>query len=87
MSVTLSGDLARFVATRVENGSYPSADDVLREAFALLEEKERLLQRVDEGIAQLQAGEFNDYSLAGLQAFFDQIGQEGRQRLAKQQDA
>jgi putative addiction module CopG family antidote len=87
MSVTLSGEFVRFIATRVESGSYPSADDVLREAFALLEEKERLLQHVDEGIAQLQSGEFTDYSLAGLQSLFDQISKEGRERLAKNQNA
>ena len=45
MSVSLTPDLELFVLQKVESGLYPSADEVLREALRLLDERDRLQAR------------------------------------------
>jgi putative addiction module CopG family antidote len=62
MSIVLSSDLETFVRNRVENGRYQNENDVIRAAFSLLERRERLLAHIDEGIGQLQRGEYTDFS-------------------------
>ena len=41
MNVSLTPELERFVQSKVENGRYNSASEVVREALRLLEEHEK----------------------------------------------
>jgi antitoxin ParD1/3/4 len=42
VSVSLTPDLEQFILQKVESSMYPSADDVLREALRLLDDRDRL---------------------------------------------
>lgn len=81
MDSTLPPDLQNFVNQRVVAGSYDSQDAVIRAAFALLEDRERLLARIDAGTAQLQSGQARVFSSdEELDEFFEEIKRTGRER-------
>jgi antitoxin ParD1/3/4 len=42
MELAVSAELQQFVREKVESGDYASADDVLREALQLLDDRDRL---------------------------------------------
>lgn len=64
MNVSLTPELERWVAEKVESGRYTSASEVIREALRLLEEQELLKQqhlaeirtKIDLGLRQLDEG-------------------------------
>jgi len=60
-ALALPPDLAAFVRHQVERGSYENALEVIRDAFSFLQghrdKVEQLAKALDEGIAQLDAGE------------------------------
>jgi len=64
MNVSLTPELERWVAEKVESGRYNSASEVIREALRLLEEQELLKQKhlseirikIDRGLQQLDEG-------------------------------
>lgn len=65
MHIALTPELTELINSRLSSGQYRTPGDVLREALLLLEEHdtldrariERLRREVDEGLAQLDAGE------------------------------
>lgn len=65
MSIALKNEQEQFIQKKLKSGKYGSADEVIFEAFRLLEERdkhyERWLQdtrqKVAEGLAQLDRGE------------------------------
>jgi antitoxin ParD1/3/4 len=60
MSVTLTPQIEAMIRERVESGQYDNADDVMREALRLLEEREKLdhlRSLLAVGLEQLQRGE------------------------------
>jgi antitoxin ParD1/3/4 len=91
MSTTpLPPELEQFVFDQLAKGKYQSATDVVCDAVRLLREREERLEslrrEIDRGLAQLDAGEFIELnSDAELRAFFDDIEERGKQRLAAQQ--
>lgn len=91
MSTTpLPPDLEQFVFDRLAKGKYQSAAHVVCDAVRLLREREERLESlragIDQGIAQLDAGDFIELnSGAELRAFFDDIEARGEQRLASEQ--
>lgn len=91
MQVTLSDDMAEFVATLVAPGHYESADEVVRAALCLHRENESsdafklamLRASVAEGIASLDRGEgiLGDGVMARLRArFTERATTSSRQR-------
>ncbi|HEY8567238.1 MAG TPA: type II toxin-antitoxin system ParD family antitoxin [Beijerinckiaceae bacterium] len=68
MNVSLTPELERRVAEKVESGLYTSASEVVREALRLLFEAERIKDRrlasldadIRRGLAQLDGGEGHD---------------------------
>jgi antitoxin ParD1/3/4 len=78
VNVSLTPELERWVAEKVQSGRYTSASEVIREALRLLEEQEILKQRhlaeirtkIDVGLQQLDDGK-------GI------AGEEARQRLRR----
>ncbi len=66
MNVSLTPELDKFVARKVESGRYTSASEVVREALRLLEERDRARsaqieafnQEVGARLASLDRGEF-----------------------------
>jgi len=86
----LPPDLEQFVFDQLAKGKYQSATDVVCDAVRLLREREERLEslraEIDQGIEQLDAGEFIEIdSDTALQAFFDDIEERGKQRLAGEQ--
>ncbi|MEW6129551.1 MAG: type II toxin-antitoxin system ParD family antitoxin [Acidobacteriota bacterium] len=65
MTITLSPELEKKINERIESGKYTSANEVISEAFKVLEEQEELdrlkyeaLKRdIEEGIESLENGE------------------------------
>ncbi len=66
MNVSLTPELDRFVADKVESGRYTSASEVVREALRLLEEEDRVRaarlgvfnRELKRRLASLDRGEF-----------------------------
>lgn len=94
MNVSLTPQLEEFVKRRVESGLYHSASEVIREALRLLEERDRLREMrlqvlrkmVQEGIDQMDKGEYTEHDETTLAGFFNDVGMEGRKGLeAKRQ--
>ena len=84
MKVSLTPELERLVADKVDGGRYASASEVVREALRLLEERdqdrnaklEALRAKVAVGIADLDAGRFSD-------ATADDIKRRAREMFAQ----
>lgn len=77
--VTLTGDLAEFVKSKIASGRYRSSSEVVQEALRLLEEQDdaagdldRLKKAWDEGI---ESGDYRPLDLNAIKA-------EGRNRRA-----
>jgi antitoxin ParD1/3/4 len=88
MNVSLTPELDRFVAGKVESGRYTSASEVVREALRLLEEHDRARSaqlaafnlELGARLASLDRGESVDPALA-LQRI-EQKSRERRKRIA-----
>ena len=65
MNISLTPELERLVAEKVQTGRYASASEVIREGLRLLEEQDQLRQRrlaevrqkIDRGLEQLDRGQ------------------------------
>ena len=71
MNVTLTKEQLRFIAEKVRSGSYRTATEVVRDGIRLLMQrederrryetwKEDVRRKIDEGMEQLERGEFLD---------------------------
>jgi putative addiction module CopG family antidote len=85
MEVQLTRELQAFIERSVQSGRFSSPDDAVREAVELLERREADLQRtrafVAEGLADLDAGAYEEFSDENLHELFDGIAARGRERL------
>ena len=85
MSVTLSPQLEAMIQQRVESGHYASANDVVREALRLLEERDREAQMehlrslVAVGLEQAKRGELVDFT----PELMDDIARRAHERSLK----
>ena len=86
MEVTLTPDQQAFVRQAIESGRLNHAEDAVREALALWEERERrrleILAAVDEAEASLARGEGRTLTDESMKAFFEDIKRRGREGLA-----
>lgn len=73
MSIEFPSDLESFVNQRVESGAYGNHGDVIRAAFSLLKERERLVQAIEAGFAQIRDGQFTEYSAGAVSSFVANI--------------
>jgi putative addiction module CopG family antidote len=82
MDVHLTGEQADFIRQVVESGRFANAEDAVREAVHLLAQREReiaeLRKLVDEGLADLENGEYVDYTDETLPEMIEDIRREGR---------
>ncbi len=73
MNVSLTPELEKYVASKVESGLYQTASEVVREGLRLLKEKEELHQRkleelrreIQVGIDQADRGELSPMDAEG----------------------
>jgi putative addiction module CopG family antidote len=86
MEVELSPDHEEFIARSVQTGRFASASEALREAVELLERREAEVRGirvfVQEGLDDLDAGNYEDFTDENLRELFDGVESRGRQRLA-----
>jgi antitoxin ParD1/3/4 len=88
MNISLTPELETFVEGKVKGGFYHSASEVIREGLRLLKERdalqeirvEELRKQVREGFAQIERGDYLEFSSA--EEIFTHITQEGRKRTA-----
>jgi antitoxin ParD1/3/4 len=57
MDVHLSPDVERIVTDKLRTGRYKSASDVVDEAIRLLEERDEISKRIDQGLKSLEKGQ------------------------------
>jgi len=86
MEVQLTRDQEAFIARGVQAGRFSSSDEALREAVELLQRSEAALQQVrafvGDGLDDLDAGNYEDFTDETLPELFDGVESRGRQRLA-----
>ena len=57
MDVHLSPDVERIVTDKLQTGRYKSANDVVDEALRLLERRDEISQKIDQGLKSLEKGQ------------------------------
>ncbi len=88
MNVSLTPELDKFVAEKVDSGLYSSASEVVREGLRLLKEHDEIRRvRLEElkrelaiGIEQIENGQGKTYKSAS--SLIDHVTTEGRKRRA-----
>lgn len=81
MSIPIPSDLEPFVDRCVASGTYANHAEVVRAAFALLQERERISQEISAGFNQIDAGDFTEYGPGDAKRFLTSI-REQSQRLS-----
>jgi antitoxin ParD1/3/4 len=90
-NINLPDALDRFVAEKVASGSYQNASEVVRAGLRLLQDEEalraerikRLNAEVRKGVADVDAGRYEDVPLDKLDAWFDGVEKEARTKVAR----
>jgi putative addiction module CopG family antidote len=86
MEVNLTQDHEAFIARSVREGRFASPDDAMRQAVELLARQESELQRtrafVQDGLDDLDSGNYEDFTDENLRGLFSGAESRGRQRLA-----
>jgi antitoxin ParD1/3/4 len=90
MNVSLTPELEKLVQEKVASGLYQTASEVVREALRLLKERDdrqtaALREAIQEGLAQLETGKYQEYTDATLPDLTQAVKDRGRQRLSQRQ--
>jgi Arc/MetJ-type ribon-helix-helix transcriptional regulator len=72
MTVQFPSDLVAFMDDQIGRG-YASREDVVREAFRLLAQRDKLRAEIDKSAEQFNTGEFREYDEAGLESRFREL--------------
>ena len=62
MTISLTADVERFLQSKVATGEFPSINEAANALLARAEEIEELRAEVDEGIADADAGRFEEFT-------------------------
>lgn len=85
MTIELPPELAAFVEQELASGQYQTQTQIVCQGLMLLQRKlqlDELRGKIQEGIDELDRGEgIRIENEEQLEAFFNDIGQRGRQRL------
>lgn len=89
MEVDLTADQKAFIRQAIESGRFHSAEDAVREALSLWEERERrraeILAAVDTAEASLAQGEGRAVTQQSMRELANEVKQRGRLRLDGEQ--
>jgi len=84
MSTSIPPEFESYLTEAVSAGRYASPEDAVREAFHLLQERDRrheaLHRDVKEGFDQLERGEYIELDEEGLRSLGEEIKRRGRER-------
>jgi antitoxin ParD1/3/4 len=89
MHVELDPEIAHLIELRVNQGRYESANDVVREAMHLLEERERLQSlraALAEAEAEIDRGEYVEWTSTLLNVLSDEADEMDAQGLKPHSD-
>jgi Arc/MetJ-type ribon-helix-helix transcriptional regulator len=75
----LSPENEAFIQQGLATGVFGSRDAVIDAGVALLRQRTRLLERIDESRRQLDEGDFVEYDEQSLQVVFEQLKQRARE--------
>lgn len=85
MEVDLTADQKAFIRLAIESGRFHRAEDAIREALSLWEERERrraeILGAVDTAEAALRSGAGRDITQESMRELADEVKARGRARL------
>jgi putative addiction module CopG family antidote len=86
MEVQLTPDQQAFIRQAIESGRFTRAEDAIKEALSLWEERERrrveILAAVDAAEASLGRGEGHTITQAKMHELSEKVKQRGRARLS-----
>lgn len=89
MEVDLTADQKAFIRQAIESGRFHSAEDAVREALSLWEERERrraeILAAVDTAEVSLAQGEGRAVTQQSMRELANEVKQRGRLRLDGEQ--
>jgi Arc/MetJ-type ribon-helix-helix transcriptional regulator len=80
MSSELSSDSESFIQQQVALGVYRNRTDAIEAGVELLRQHKALLDRLDEGRQELDAGEYVEFDREGLRQFFENLKTRARRR-------
>jgi Arc/MetJ-type ribon-helix-helix transcriptional regulator len=80
MASDLSPDTESFIQQEIAVGAFPSRQDALEAGVELLRKRKALLEKLDEGRRQLDAGEYVEFDEDGLRQFFEGLKERTRTR-------
>ncbi len=87
LEVHLTPEQQAFIEQGLRDGRFASSDDAMREAVTLLEARERERAFVREGLDDLDAGRYGDYTDETLHELFDGIKRRGLERLSAEKSS
>jgi antitoxin ParD1/3/4 len=91
MVVSIPPELEDYLKQAIAAGRFRSAEDAAREAFSLLQDRERrielLRQDIKAGFDELEHGECIELDSAGLREFFDDVQSRSMARYQASKDA
>ena len=86
MNISLTPELERLVADKIDSGMYKTSSEVIREGLRLLKERDERLQSlrrdIRAGYEAVDRGEFTDYDESNVQKLAERVKARGRKRLA-----
>ena len=89
MNISLTPELERLVADKVDSGMYKTSSEVIREGLRLLKERDERLQSlrrdIRAGFEAVDRGEFTDYDESNVQGLAERVKIRGRKRLADEE--
>ncbi len=80
MSTPIPPEFEPYVQEAIASGRYQSAEEVVREAFRLLRDRESLRADVKAGFDEIERGEGIELDEKGLRDLFDDVKARGRDR-------
>jgi Arc/MetJ-type ribon-helix-helix transcriptional regulator len=79
----LSPSTESFIQQEIALGEFQSREDALEAGVSLLRKRRELLDKLDEGQRQLDAGQYVEFDEEGLRLFFEGLKDRARTRQAK----
>jgi Arc/MetJ-type ribon-helix-helix transcriptional regulator len=87
MASQLSPENEAFIQLGIATGAFGSRHEAIDAGVALLRQRARLLQRIDESRRQLDEGDYVEYDEHSLGDYFEQLKQIAREASKRKQGA
>ena len=86
MNVSLTPELEKLVAEKVQSGMYQTSSEVVREGLRLLKERDEhlatLRREIRAGFEEIERGAFTKYDAANVHTLAEGVHERGLKRLA-----